>query len=272
MSPTETEVTDTLPPFRLLEIAFRGSRTSGTAFVIQAPDVPEAAREKIHRELGTLGGSFNAEHHLRSLPEHVGQTGFAVVVRPENTALAIPRPLDTQIEPIALDEGHRDLKALCEHPAIADAIPVEKRAGRRHRRWMARLGFSGLLLFLLIQGISQIAVHRSWLVGVGWGSILVVAAGYALVSWWRADDWYLVPGGVAIRRGLFKKEGRLLQLCTRSNAWLMLRWVSPNWRATLYVADARWHRTLTELECVALLAAWQSPLPPPEVERLSDLA
>jgi hypothetical protein len=52
---------------------------------------------------------------------------------------------------------------------------------------------------------------------------------------------------------------------------LILNPSRPGWDAVIWRDGRSYLRKLTDLEAIALLAAWQSPIAPPEPERLSDL-
>ncbi len=87
--------------------------------------------------------------------------------------------------------------------------------------------------------------------------------------------WFLLPGAVAIVRARGRPSERLV-LCTRRDSCVAIRYIRSGKTTVLvaevWLADGRSRRrAVSEREALSLLAAWQSPLPPPARERLGEL-
>lgn len=129
----------------------------------------------------------------------------------------------------------------------------------------------GALLLVLRRGSMRV-------VAVFCGVVLLVGSvvfGVQMLSR-LGGRWFLLPGAVAIARPRGGGSGRLA-LCTRRDTCVLVRYVSTG-KSTVLIAELwpadgrRWRRAMSHREAIGLLAAWQSPLPPPERERLGELA
>ncbi|MBI4716434.1 MAG: hypothetical protein HY763_01395 [Planctomycetes bacterium] len=87
------------------------------------------------------------------------------------------------------------------------------------------------------------------------------------------DQWFLVPGGMVRRSAKpFNRRPRL-HLFERATSALVLYYLAgTRWLAAVADAGDSASAMITQAETVLLLRAWLSPLPPPPVQRLSDLA
>ncbi|TWT44709.1 hypothetical protein RAS1_11250 [Phycisphaerae bacterium RAS1] len=118
------------------------------------------------------------------------------------------------------------------------------------------------------------AGRNLWLRG---GPVLLCAAALiaAIVALARLGSrWLLVPGGVVIARR-WRRPARP-ELLTRSAACAVLRYVHTG--KTVILTLELWplrgkvrRRAVSQREAIALLAAWQSPHPPPTAEQLREL-
>ena len=105
-----------------------------------------------------------------------------------------------------------------------------------------------------------------------WALMLTVFFGIFVLMWFLTDDWYIVPGGVIVRRSLFRRVGEKLRLFTPDNTMLVIRPGPPGffaevWKDGLPLASRR----TTLLEASALVGAWHSDLDAPPLEQLSDM-
>jgi hypothetical protein len=169
-----------------------------------------------------------------------------------------PPPLPSTFPPTALDEHDPKLLALCER------VRYEPPAARLCTLSRS-LGWAVFCLMVLL--FMQPALHAGWrlpyvaLVG----ALALAACAYA--SHWPRRRWLIVPGGVVMKRFVLGRLGFVgarysvsdTVLVVRSTGALIPRWLS-RYEARLYRgrkrAGACW---LTDCECAALLAAWQSP-------------
>lgn len=90
-------------------------------------------------------------------------------------------------------------------------------------------------------------------------------------AWLRAgEEWLAVPGGLLVRKSA-RREWKLHLYTPGESLLCLMREETGAWNAiiadTVQCNDAR----MTGAEAHFLLRAWTSPIPPPPLERLSDL-
>lgn len=224
--------------------------------------------------IGQAGAAWRDDHYkAKRLHEVVrvhGLPGLALFWNRRARPLTLPQPLAVPFEPMELDESHPGLAAICEYSAY-----VERASGRLPRpsvarRWTIRLIIPLVTTFILMAHSVNVCLAGG-LMGAAAFAIVAIGAsvGFALLSWWLSDRWLVIPGGVVIRRSLWGRVGASLKRCTPADTILIIRPGNPGWLAQLW---GKWpeRRRLTDVECAVLLAAWQSPIPPPALELLSD--
>ena len=89
---------------------------------------------------------------------------------------------------------------------------------------------------------------------------------------WLSRQWFLVPGGLVLRRAPWFQRHWTLHLFNRQTSVLLVgRLHRQRWG--LFVADntRNDYALITEDEAQFVLRAWLSPLPPPPLDRLADL-
>lgn len=210
---------------------------------------------------------------LEALRQREQLPGLVLWYNLENHAMDTPAPLGVPFEPYELNEGRSPLADLIgSSAAVADPEAVAAMRSSRSKRALARLGIPAILLLsTLPNAITQIAIHRdpatSWI----WAAPVVLMVLAAAIVWWLSDQWLLVPGGVVIRKTMVGKVGESLKLCTPANSMLIIRPQQSFFSLELWQGSHVKKRQATKLEAAALLAAWQSPIPPPDPDRLSDL-
>lgn len=181
-----------------------------------------------------------------------------------------PGPLTIPFEPLELDEGRAPLAELCGATGDEDAATALR--SRRWRRGILRFGLPATMLAQLPYAITQIAVHRNLFTIVLWVSTFSLVFLSVFVVWCMADQWLLVPGGVVIRKSIVGKISESLRLYTPTDALIIIRPQPPGRVIELWRDGQARRRRTTVLETVALVAAWQSPLAPPDLSGMSDLA
>jgi len=193
----------------------------------------------------------------------------------------IPPPLTVPFEPVELDETHPALSGMVETLVSkdGDAEGAEIKKARWLGRAFIRIGAPAIILLnvtiqAVVQSIVQIGKQgfQLWFVAM-WMAILGVTAAACFYGVWRTSaQWILIPGGVVVRRTFWKNVGTRLECYIPADSMLMLTPDNMGWNATFFRGvRAVQHRRLTRLEATALLAAWQSPIPPRPIENMSDL-
>lgn len=193
----------------------------------------------------------------------------------------VPPPLTVPFEPIELDETHPALAGMVETLILNDG-EVENTDVKK-ARWLGRafirIGAPAILLLnISIQAIVQSLTHYArhglqfWYIAM-WMSIWCITIGACYYAVWRTSaQWILIPGGIVVRRTFWKNVGVRLERYTPADTLLILTPDNIGWVASLYrAARPADRRRLTRLEATALLAAWQSPIPPRPIENMSDL-
>jgi len=199
--------------------------------------------------------------------------------------MAVPPPLAVPFEPIELDETHPSVPALAEAlTAASSADATGGRSGaalvpaRTYRRWFVRFGAPAIMLFnvglqAVIQTITQTATQgfRFWFVAMWGGIVLATVLPLVIYGWYSSAQWFIVPGGVAVRRSFVGKLGKRLELYTPADTILQIGPDNLAWVAVLARGKQRVTRRLTQIEATVLLGAWQSPLRTPGAGELVDL-
>jgi len=207
------------------------------------------------------------------LRERYGLPPLAVAYYHEGTPLPLPAPLEVPFGPLELDESRAPLADLMQAVHTTAAVTPSP----SWRCTLLRLGFSagvaGLLVayvfFHLLTSRASVKVwSEAWLWSVVVAAFVLPGLAAALLS----DQWFLVPGGVVTRRRLFGRAHGMLRRYTPQDTTLIVRpRERETWQIELWRGLRARKREATALEVVALLAAWQSPLPTPPLERLDDL-
>ena len=220
----------------------------------------------------------NMKHRLKrlaALRRELKLPGLAVVYRPgRGRRIETPLPIPVPFEPIELDETHPALTQLVQHVVEPDPENPTIKKTFAVNRWLTRLGIPAVMLFVWIPQMIQAAVRdgvRSFGFGM-WIAMLLVMFGILLyVHWFRSAQWFIVPGGVVLRRAVFGRVGESLQRFTPADTLLTIMREQRGWQGRLTRGPADVTKRLTELECVALLAAWQSRVRTPTLDEMADL-
>lgn len=213
---------------------------------------------------------FNAAQ-LEALRREYQLRGLVIwLLRNPKVDAVVPPPLEVPIEPLELDEGR---SALHELPGIqGDGVGAKPLRSSRARRLLVRLGLPLVIILpQLFNGITQMVFNRNVYVYWTWGLMIGALIVATILIWWLSDQWLIVPGGVLIRKSFVGKVGQSLRLFTPADSLLLIRpHVQGVVQLELWRGGKCFRRRATPLELAALLAAWQSPLPPPSMDRLSD--
>ena len=170
-------------------------------------------------------------------------------------ALEIPDPFDVCFEPTLLDERSEALESLC-----TGLIEWQKRrapATNRVRRHFIRYGMPPLMalfcgVYFMFDYFGTVPA-RAFAIG---------AAFIALIAWVvicmiYARRWLIAPGTVMLAPRTWQ-PWETIETYTVRDSVLWIRRSFVGWEATLWRGRKSRDRTLTELEAVALLGAWQA--------------
>jgi len=194
---------------------------------------------------------------------------------PANDALTIP------FEPVPLDEADAAMRVINsgrEHNVDHTAAPHSDACSQwgRIRRNVRLRGLLPVMLVLLgFVGQSAAAIAEGQITV----SLLMAGAVVAVMvfagtqqGWLVRRQWFVVPGGLVVRRASWRRARWTPVLFQRTDAILSVAWMSRRvW--LIAVANAHDHAAFfgTACEAAFVLRAWISPLPPPSPEQLSDL-
>lgn len=210
---------------------------------------------------------------VRQLRDERGWPGIVLVWALKNRLVTPPPPLAVPIEPLELNEGDLAIRMLAADPARAEPARESVAAVRAWRRFIARIGV-GFIGFVnpAIQAIIGLAMRQWWQFYINL-AITVIGLGVLIfVFWYTSGRWFIVPGGVIVRRGVLGKVAVRLARYTPGDTLLMVRPFPPSgWQAELWREKRVDSQRFTKTELSALLAAWQSPLTCPPLDLLDDL-
>lgn len=216
---------------------------------------------------------------IRSLVHEMARTGRrGISLRFAPPAQLHPiDPLNVPIEPMVIDERDANFKALAGDDATPITTAAEPRptgdtfASSRYRRLLQRGSLLGVVILIIILGATAVDLIRT---GMAWLGIILllicfmigctIPFGAIVIAGPR--PWLIVNGGLLIRRR------RGLRYYRAAECVLEIEVVSPS-HAFLSVSDGKaWDvRPTTPAEWQTTLRAWLSPLPPPDLAKLSDL-
>ncbi len=184
----------------------------------------------------------------------------------------LPPPCAQPFEPTPLNGADPTLHALGDL-LLEQADPAMHDILRRRARWseLAKVNLFVTLLLLLQTAAFAILLWR-WPHALQ-PSMLLFAASYALfvyaaVYFLCRRNWYIVPGGVVIRRA--SAIGAMqLRVFSPANGLL----VTGYRQVHLIIRDTgkTLRANVSPFEIAVLLAVWQSPIPAPDVSKLVDL-
>jgi hypothetical protein len=197
---------------------------------------------------------------------------------------ALGPPLAMPFEPTPLTERSELVMSVNEAaPTQGELLRERMRTAMRTfgRSRVARWFFIGSLLMGgiallgtllttardLLQGRQPVAL-RSMFIGLAAGAPIALLA--VVVAGWRQERWFVVPGAILVRRSSWWSQRSEISMLRREESVLM-HWLDAN-QLAIAAADGRISSTAATARMAELaIRAWLSPLPPPPIERLSDL-
>ena len=213
--------------------------------------------------------------HLDALRQTHQLPGLAVWFSDNFELPPLPTPIRDPFEPVLL-VGRRKtdrLQSLIEGQASVtpegSQLATCGRCARRRQQWFWAI--PALLLAAFSFVVSPWRTAWWWeLLGV---QCLASIAALAVVCpyLWATRRWFLIPQGVLARR-VMALPTHALEFFTREDSTLLITPRNPFWAAHVRHATRVHVRQLDDRACLALLAAWQSPAPAPNLSQLADYA
>lgn len=236
--------------------------------------------DKVLRELGVdvavWGDNRRIVYRVHEVMRKHGLPPLAVVLEKDpDYVLSVPPPIGVPFEPMPVDETHPGLIDLI---SVGDSTkPTAPGERLRSPFWRRSLVQAGLPLTVALALMIQLLnmwhgfARNSWLKVVG-AAIVALTFVLLIAGSFRRTEWLLVPGAIIQRSpNRLRGSARLLRF-TPTLHTLIVRAVSPAWRAEIWdEVSLCTSQLVTKAEALALLAAWQSPLRTPTLEEMSDL-
>jgi hypothetical protein len=181
-----------------------------------------------------------------------------------------PEPLDVPFQPQPLNEAHTALP--CAGGGAGDSTASTQRSEFR-RRVLLRGGWWVFALGVIPAALQLLAsVFRKDVADVLMLATLVALLLFAPVDWRFNRQWFLVPGGVVLRKAGWRSARWTLHLFERTSSVLFVGMSArTQWLAAVADGKEASHLQVTPAEADLLLRAWLSSVPPPPIETLSDL-
>ena len=208
-----------------------------------------------------------------------GRVGATFRICPEKAADAV-EPTSYPFEPRALEHGHVN-----QEQSVASAQPVRAEASPSFvssavRRNVTLKGGWFVVVLFGFAALSQVVVavmrrRVSWMLFYWIAALVAMLLIPARAQRWRArtSECLLVPGGIIFRKSRWGAEKWDLHVFDRrQSALCVYRYSRRQWMLTVADKDACETAIGTREEMHFLLRAWLSPLEPPGLEMLSDLA
>jgi hypothetical protein len=232
---------------------------------IEYATLPVQHRGAIQDAIGYLGPSAFLACEVEAARVSCGLPGLVLLCAKREQVPALPAPLDYPFEPVPLRAGAADehLNSLMVQRGVSGSAPAASPPLRRmRRRWasvlIATVGFA-------------LAVGRPPGTPTQVLACIVVAAQIGYWTWkaFLGFTWQLVPQGVFLQQRCPPWSAAVLPA---ADCTLVLEPAAGAFRLWLARRGRSYQHQLSATECTALLAAWQSPVPPPSVEDVLNLA
>lgn len=268
--------TVTRPFDRAAYVIHTVSSLVGTHLQSYCPDLDPDLAESLYEAVKPGRSDSYRRRDLWSFVENKAIPGVAIVdERLASRRLPTCRPIKVPFEPIPLDESHPTLVELAELSAGDDHVaPLRRGYFAPFRRYAVRTGLSAswttFLVFQFIR-VAKAGVHSQEFLAYLMLFVFLAAIPFLLL-WAGSNRWLIIPGGVVVRAFWWRRGPKGLRRYTPATAMLFVAEKGRAWIAKLCDQDGVLYMCmLTQLECIALLGAWQCPLPPPDANKLVDL-
>jgi hypothetical protein len=222
-------------------------------------------------------GIKNLAREIEGVRAARGLPGLLVLRVGAEDAPVLPAPLPYPFEPLPIGGGQCDdaCKLLVLGQQALDQmqeaqLAAQERAHRRRQRLIlaASVACGGCqVIRMLLRGLWNLRELLTGCIAIG-GVLLLVLA---LVYLRRA--WYLVPQGAFLLRARTPWSAPS-ELFSAADCTLLIDFDpgEKGWHAYFVRRRCVLRCSLSSVECIALLAAWRSPVPPPSVEDVTNLA
>lgn len=246
--------------------------------------------ELIERTVLERRGAF-PQMYLQALAQLLptcGRVGITVRNCPPKHTTPI-EPFTVTFEPRALDEADESVVELENAMEAQHATqPGLLKDGQKHpevipeiQRMKRNLTLAGgryVLTFfaLLIGGLAFLYYVTGQM-----GPLIMMVLPLLLILFYRPGggwqtgrkQWLLVPGGIVVREGRRLGPRCRVHLIARTDGVLVVHRAGRNqWTVCAANKDSHHEAIVTPHEATLLLRAWLSPVSPPPLDRLSDLA
>ncbi len=243
-----------------------------------------ATGELLVQAAGQIPSGAIVLHRQRLLPALVAQARIGQVVRFGPAARLTPvEPLAVDFEPKVIDESEPSFEEF-ESAVTATPEPIDdaksetqpERESRLFKRRIRRRLLMGGLVMLLVIGLQLVLAaidayakgRMTWRLMIFMAVIVVLLlTGSSTMQFRPGAQWMLAPASLIVWTA---KRTRIYQ------APCSLLFVIPLRRTVALLAVAGDSGVdavnVTTKEAEIVLRAWLSPIPPPPIERLSDLA
>ena len=242
----------------------------------------ELSNRPLHERLESIlrgNRSMAPQRMMREVLTRIAQDKpWGAAVRIGHPAGFMPlEPVPFTFEPRRLEDV-ADLTAMDTDDTARSSTPVPQANTPRgvSRNLLLKGGASLLVVFFIswTAGLIDSIVHRRISPNLIWWTVALVLFAFvpAGIQWRSQRQFYLLPGGILVRKGGWFRKGWRLLLFRRAASCVL---IYPLWKKqwVLVIADETECESIiglkTELELA--LRAWLSPLEPPPLERLSDL-
>lgn len=214
-----------------------------------------------HSELVRRARSVISEHGLVGLALVWNQTPFprqspGPLTNAEVYYLDPPSPIGIEFEPIELNQNDSRLGLITgDGPITIRRERLVPSLGRpASYSSILAFAFASLPIAFVASAVSTLACCAI--------PLLTVLCSWILLRFRPRPQWFLIPGGVLVRQWPWFGSKCRLDVLTPGDTILLIYPAVPGWTVEAH-GRKRMRRFVTNRECVALLRAWQSLVPPP---------
>lgn len=257
-------------PATVTPIVHIGRRRQFTSATLPAPDLESLAAA--YRAAPWWRERLKNPRFRAAARDVLRRHGSLVLLGPSVNVQNAP-PFAELFEPIEFSAGLGDASEQIR--TVAGEAP-------RRTDWSATLvvlfAATGILaLALLALPLLRVMPPAAFGFLAAVGALVGLIIAGALLAQRRGGRWFLVPGAIAVVRPPARRgQPARVTVLARRDSCLVYRLVSNGKTTTLFVelwthAGQTFRRPVSSREAAAILAAWQSPHPPPPDERLQEL-